>query len=278
MIQGPERLLQICVRLAAGLMLAASTAWLATEHSAVAALFGRVEVLADGSDGLRPTGLGYLAFFGSFLAGLLGVLCARWFGRAIMESIYWSYAALAGIGLTLLALGSIGESPATAFAVGAFAVLSMAVRSLLTIEHPRGAGLAAVAAALQSIPVINRRRRQSWDRRDVLGHSAGAFMIFLTIGLTGIAASALIHIALFPDRPQFWLSAGGSVVLSLLTAMLTEQLRSDAAISLDDDEATRENIGMTLGILLGILAIKYVFLIWIARQAVRRTSSDTDPS
>ena len=201
--------------IAGGLAVSALTAWIVGGTDLQALFFG-----ADG----KPTLLGYAGLFGPL--ALLFIASFGAFGRSLNSSraVYWSFVALQGVGLSLLA---------TRYSAGSV-VQAMA--------------LAAATFAATSLYGYTTRRDLT------------AFGAFMFVGLVGVTLALVVNIFLQSAAVDFALSAAGVLVFAGLTAYDTQNLKEGYDPAQPADQQASARYQSALGLYLNVLNLLQFFL------------------
>jgi len=145
------------------------------------------------------TPLKWVAIFAPLVVGLIFGMKIRSMSLATAQSIFWLYAGLMGVSLSVLFLAFTGTSIARVFFITAGTFGAMSVYGYTT-------------------------------QRDL-----SAFGSFLTMGLIGVVLASIVNLFMQSSGLQFAISVIGVLVFTGLTAYDTQTIRQNY-LEADDDE------------------------------------------
>lgn len=201
--------------IAGGLAVSAVTAWLVANTSLHGVFFG-----PEG----KPTALGLVGMFSPLALLLLASFGAIGKSLGSARTIYWFFAALQGIGLSLLAVRYSAGSVTQAMA------------------------LAAATFAATSLYGYTTRRNLT---------GMGSFMI---IGLFGIIIASIVNLFMQSAAVDFALSVIGILVFAGLTAYDTQNLKESYDPSQPEEQQAAVRYWGALGLYLNVLNLVQFFL------------------
>ena len=201
--------------IAYGIGLSAFVAWLIGYTSLRSLVF-----TGDG----ELTILGHIGLWAPLLL-LVGALF-RFFGNSVssLRTLYWSFVALQGVGLSLVFLSVEASTIVQALSVTCATFAVMSYYGYTT-------------------------------RRDLTGMGR-----FLFMGLIGIIIAAIANIFMGFDSLDFAISVIGVLVFSGLTAYDTQKLKNSYSAHMTDEELMKSRYWLALGLYLNILNLFNFFL------------------
>lgn len=198
-----------------GLLVSAATAWLIAATS-----FGNVFLTPEG----KLTLLGTIGLWSPLILLLVCTFTST--GRSPMSArlVYWTFVALQGIGLSLVARGVPGHAIAQAFAITAATFGAMSLYGYLT-------------------------------KRDLSGIGN-----FLLMGLFGIIIASIVNIFLHSPGLDFAVSVIGVLIFAGFTAYDTQNIKSAYLSGMRDGELEAVRYWAALDLYLDIVNLFLFFL------------------
>lgn len=199
----------------AGLALSGAVAWLLAQTGLGALFF-------TGPGQFTP--LGWAAVFAPLGLLLIASLSAARMSTTAIQAIYWSVAALQGVGLAVLFAAFTGQSIAQIFFVTATAFGALSLFGYTT-------------------------------KRSLSGMST-----FLLVGLVGVFIAFLVNMFLQSSMLHFVASVIGVLVFAGLTAFDTQRLKFEYLNGIDGDSATKAQVWGALSLYLNFINLFQLLL------------------